>query len=99
MIPRLIDLCRVPAFLSDIQYKESRPLETEVTVQQSGKVITPLRISSQRYGSVALVLLLLIGTVKSENGRAVDLIPSSAARHQWGSVTLFHGLPSDHVRA
>ncbi len=25
--------------------------------------------------------------------------PTSANLHQWGAVTLFHGLPSDHVRA
>src|SRR5258706_5022310 len=25
--------------------------------------------------------------------------PSSSNLHQWGAVTLFHGLPSDHVRA
>ena len=25
--------------------------------------------------------------------------PTSVRPHQWGAVTLFHGLPSDHVRA
>ena len=29
--------------------------------------------------------------------QAQSLVPSNL--HQWGSVTLFHGLPSDHVRA
>src|SRR6185503_10612451 len=40
---------------------------------------------------------ILICAVTAE---AQSLIPStsSANLHQWGSVTLFHGLPSDHVR-
>ncbi|MFL6277563.1 MAG: two-component regulator propeller domain-containing protein [Blastocatellia bacterium] len=39
------------------------------------------------------VVLLAINLVKGESQGI------SASLHQWGAVTLFHGLPSDHVRA
>ncbi|HJZ68610.1 MAG TPA: two-component regulator propeller domain-containing protein, partial [Blastocatellia bacterium] len=35
--------------------------------------------------------MVLIISVKAQSG--------SSNLHQWGAVTLFHGLPSDHVRA
>src|SRR3954470_23103952 len=39
------------------------------------------------------VVLLAINLAKGESQGI------SASLHQWGAVTLFHGLPSDHVRA
>src|SRR5437763_1881875 len=42
---------------------------------------------------IALALLAINPIVKSASES------SSVNLHQWGAVTLFHGLPSDHVRA
>jgi Two component regulator propeller len=56
-----------------------------------------LRLPRFIYASVLLVSFLSTLT-KCENPRA-DLDASPTGRHQWGVVTLFHGLPSDHVRA
>jgi signal transduction histidine kinase len=68
-------------------------------VQKPVTATTSLHRKFPRHVYVAVVSLVLLGIVRSENGRASDLNPSSASRHQWGAVTLFHGLPSDHVRA
>ena len=47
-----------------------------------------------------IILISSLATItKSENSRGGDLDASSTGQHQWGAVTLFHGLPSDHVRA
>lgn len=45
-------------------------------------------------GCIALCLVVLAGLV-SASGQE----PATLNLHQWGAVTLFHGLPSDHVRA
>ena len=48
-----------------------------------------------------LVLLAAVQSSIVESKTGVDEQPlvSSANLHQWGTVTMFHGLPSDHVRA
>jgi signal transduction histidine kinase/ligand-binding sensor domain-containing protein len=47
--------------------------------------------------SILLLLLIASGAPRSEHA---DQAASSLSNlHQWGAVTLFHGLPSDHVRA
>src|SRR5262249_57861014 len=64
---------------------------------------------------VILVLLLLIATSSSPAQESDSKTPSAEEKspigeeesslsqspnlHQWGAVTLFHGLPSEHVRA
>src|ERR1700730_6052946 len=46
--------------------------------------------------SILLLLVIASGEPRSEHA---DQAPSSPSNlHQWGAVTLFHGLPSDHVR-
>src|ERR1051325_7043993 len=42
---------------------------------------------------IALALLIINPAARSASDN------SSASLHQWGAVTLVHGLPSDHVRA
>lgn len=51
-----------------------------------------------------VVLLLLLGVTAlallvSASPRLPVAESSPSSLHQWGAVTLFHGLPSDHVRA
>ena len=46
---------------------------------------------------IAAITGLLIHAVTAEAQASIPSAPS-ANLHQWGSVTLFHGLPSDHVR-
>src|ERR1044071_1535136 len=43
---------------------------------------------------VALALLSAIIATSAESDNA----PAPSNLHQWGAVTLFHGLPSNHVR-
>jgi signal transduction histidine kinase/ligand-binding sensor domain-containing protein len=45
----------------------------------------------------SLLILWLIATTASGQGPGDTPRPSNL--HQWGAVTLFHGMPSDHVRA
>ena len=54
-------------------------------------------IDRHLFRAIAAIVGLLI---HAGTAQAQSLIPStsSANLHQWGSVTLFHGLPSDHVR-
>jgi signal transduction histidine kinase/ligand-binding sensor domain-containing protein len=45
------------------------------------------------------ILLLLIPVAISRGQTDAENASSSPNLHQWGAVTLFHGLPSNHVRA
>src|SRR5262249_20741301 len=64
----------------------------------SAKTSRYLRLVSFLCAAIILVSLLASIT-RSESSRAGDLDVSQTSQHQWGAVTLFHGLPSDHVRA
>jgi signal transduction histidine kinase/ligand-binding sensor domain-containing protein len=45
------------------------------------------------------ILLLFIPVAISHGQTDIENASSSPNLHQWGAVTLFHGLPSNHVRA
>lgn len=52
------------------------------------------------YVSVLLISsLLAVASTASEQNRRIEVRSQTSNLHQWASVTLFHGLPSDHVRA
>ena len=53
----------------------------------------PRRISAM-FASIFLLSAILKSDASLGDGRR-----SPTSLHQWGAVTLFHGLPSDHVRA
>ena len=65
---------------------------------ESAKTSRYLRLVPFLCAAIMLVSFLA-STTKSESSRVGDLDPSQTGQHQWGAVTLFHGLPSDHVRA
>jgi len=47
-----------------------------------------------------VIALAMLAAAAPSPARPVAASPSSSSNlHQWGAVTLFHGLPSDHVRA
>ncbi len=52
---------------------------------------------------ISLTLLPLISSAQTNSTDSTDgdetLAAQSAGLHQWGALTLFHGLPSDRVRA
>lgn len=49
--------------------------------------------------SLFALLILLVIAILTAGGASPDHSASSLNVHQWGAITLFHGLPSDHVRA
>jgi signal transduction histidine kinase/ligand-binding sensor domain-containing protein len=49
--------------------------------------------------SLILILLFILPPVISHGQSNNENSSSSPNLHQWGAVTLFHGLPSNHVRA
>src|SRR5215471_3488685 len=59
-----------------------------------------LKVKNSRHSIIVLCLAVLILNVVSSGQELEEKpVPSSLNLHQWGSLTLFHGLPSDHVRA
>ncbi|MEO6394262.1 MAG: two-component regulator propeller domain-containing protein, partial [Pyrinomonadaceae bacterium] len=81
--------------MGNCNYKGQRPDKT-----LSG-CITEFRSWPGRLLSVFLCAVAALGFIFSLAAQSVDDAPkiSSASLHQWGAVTLFHGLPSDRVRA
>ncbi|HKA22672.1 MAG TPA: two-component regulator propeller domain-containing protein [Blastocatellia bacterium] len=64
----------------------------------SAKTSRYLRLVS--FLCAAIILFSILASItRSDSSRAIDLNASPPTRHQWGAVTLFHGLPSDHVRS
>ncbi len=63
--------------------------------RRSLRLGSPLNLASKLVQVTIAALLLITSTVGQH---AIKTYPTSTL-HQWGAVTLFHGLPSDHVRA
>src|SRR5258707_721087 len=58
------------------------------------------KLKNFRHSIILLCLaVLLFNTHSSAQEPEEKAVPSSLNLHQWGSLTLFHGLPSNHVRA
>src|SRR5262245_13990717 len=62
------------------------------------------QISNLKFEIVAhrlsfVILTLLLVPFKSLSAENIEPPVSTSNLHQWGAVTLFHGLPSNHVRA
>lgn len=56
--------------------------------------------AARRLVLVVLALAVALASVTAPAGAVVEESPATPLNlHQWGAVTLFHGLPSDHVRA
>lgn len=59
------------------------------------------RKSPPRHGATSLRLFIIAAVLACHSGATAQQtgLPSVENLHRWGAVTLFHGLPSDHVRA
>ncbi|HTG17311.1 MAG TPA: two-component regulator propeller domain-containing protein, partial [Blastocatellia bacterium] len=49
--------------------------------------------------TLGLCVFAFVAVSELEAMREARAAPNSSGFHQWGAITLFHGLPSDHVRA
>ena len=52
-----------------------------------------------RFKILSILLLLSLATSFGQESGEITPTPSTLNIHQWGSLNLFHGLPSNHVRA
>ncbi len=68
--------------------------------RRQNKLRRPLLLLVLGLGSWGLGLCLISQLVHSQSAEESEPVkPQPVSLHQWGAVTLFHGLPSDRVRA
>ncbi len=63
------------------------------------KNIKQCKYFSSIKNTLLILNFLVVGWAFAYGQELTDYSPSSLNLHQWGAITLFHGLPSNHVRA